>query len=98
MIVRASIGLRTLFCAAAPPQREPEEPWRPVIVDSSGPKRLSIQVKSRDEFDTPPEYLKDLVPQWMAEALLEGDMLIIPMEEFLVLDEQIKEHLDIISS
>lgn len=98
MIVRASIGLRTLFCAVVQPQREPEEPWQPVIVDSSGPKRLSIKVKQRDEFDSPPEYLKDLVPPWMAEALLEGDMLVIPMEEFLVLDEQVKEHLDIISS
>lgn len=100
MIVRASTALRALFCTDYSHQHTtPEEVWHPVVVDVFGqPKRLSIAPKARDEYERAAECLKDLIPQWMGEALLEGETLVIPREEFQDLDEQVREHLEVLSS
>lgn len=64
-------------------------------MDIGGPRRLAIPTRHDD--GRLPEDIKDLVPEWMGEALLEGNMLVMPTEDYVSLDEQVKEHLEVIS-
>lgn len=99
MIIRASNAIRALFCVDMQPKRETEEPWTPVVMDTTGPRKLSIKKKSNpDNLERAGEHVKELVPQWLGEALMEGSVIIMPQEDFLALDEQVKEHLEVVSS
>lgn len=100
MIVKASDALRSLFFAVPEMPDEPEEPsslmgvWDPV---NQRLKKTPSKPKAQASCDSLPPHVKDLVPEWLAEALCKGSVIVMGKADFNELDEDVRVELEVLT-